>query len=489
MKRLLAAVLAVITIATLLPFSASAAGEMKLTAKNVSASAAAGETVKVPVSFENNPGYGYGYIPVSWNQTALKLTDVEYTDLAPKQASAAPFDTEGYYKVSFGDMMTLDPYRGDGTAFTLVFTVQQSAAAGDYDVKLQEPEVYDVDINPIKATSTSAKVTLKNGAKPAQSSKSDNKTDRQSSSAKSNNQSKASQSGGQSSAGSKAAPVGMKLSIAASSAYADNKSGTTVKVPVRFIENPGYSYGFVTVKWDKNALTLKDVAYTALASQPSNSAKPENTGAYKLGFGVMNASENVTGTGTAFTLEFEVTAAAQSKAYDISFENAEVYDKDINTVKTALSGAKVDLTGAAHTHKLKKVDRTVPTCTSEGVEAYYICEDCGKLFADEKGEKEIEKPVTKPAIGHKLKKIDGEDYYVCEYCGKSFADEKGEKPLDDPTPTTAAAKAAKGGSGQGNWLWLIVPVLLAAVVAAGTILYKKNRQKVSQTEETGTDGE
>lgn len=489
-KRILAAALAVITIASLLPFSVSAAGEMKLAAKSVTASASESSTVEVPVSFSGNPGYGYGYISVSWNQTAMKLTDVKYTDLAPKQASAAPLDTEGYYKVSFGDMLTLDPFRGDGTAFTLVFSVQKGAAAGDYEVKLHEPEIYDVDINPIKATASNAKVTLKNDGKPAQKEKTTQakKSEQQSSKAKTDKQSSSSQGSGQASSGSKAAPVGMKLSLSVYSAYAEKKTGETVSVPVRFLENPGYSYGFVTVKWDKSALKLNDIAYTAIAPSQSKSLKPENSGEYKIGFGVFNGSENFTGTGTAFTLNFEVTDAAQAKVYEVSFKNAEVYDKDLQAVKTELSGAKVDLSGKKHAHKLKKVNRTVPTCTSYGVDAYYICEDCGKLFADEKGEKEIDKPVTKPALGHKLKKIDGEDYYVCEYCGKKFEDEKAEKPLDEPAQTATSSKA-QSKSNPGSFLWFIAPVLVAAVLCAGVVIVKKRGKKTAQEPESDTDGE
>ncbi|MEE0958228.1 MAG: hypothetical protein UH734_09160, partial [Ruminococcus sp.] len=138
-------------------------GDFIIDAQEVTAAPVAGTTVKVPVEFTKNPGYGYGYVRVNWDKDALVLTDIEYNNaLAPKQASAAPIDNDGTYKVSFGDMMSMIPFEGTGTAFNLVFTVSDTATAADYAITLSEDEVYDCEINTIKSAVIDGKVTLAN---------------------------------------------------------------------------------------------------------------------------------------------------------------------------------------------------------------------------------------------------------------------------------------------------------------------------------------
>ena len=53
-------------------------------------------------------------------------------------------------------------------------------------------------------------------------------------------------------------------------------------------------------------------------------------------------------------------------------------------------------------HDLKKAESTAPTCTEPGTEACWICrrENCGKLFSDDQGRNEIEKPAVIPALNH-----------------------------------------------------------------------------------------
>ena len=140
-----------------------------IVADNVNADLKAGETVKVPVSFVNNPadGYEYGYVRVNWNKDALELTSIEYNDaLAPAQASAAPIENTGSYKVSFGNQTALETFKGDGEAFKLVFKITDAAVATNYALTLSEQEVYDFDINEIPADVVNGSVTLGVPAEP-----------------------------------------------------------------------------------------------------------------------------------------------------------------------------------------------------------------------------------------------------------------------------------------------------------------------------------
>lgn len=56
--------------------------------------------------------------------------------------------------------------------------------------------------------------------------------------------------------------------------------------------------------------------------------------------------------------------------------------------------------GPAVVHNLIAHAKAEPTCTAAGTEAYWECSDCGKLFSDAEGKKEISAPVVIPALGH-----------------------------------------------------------------------------------------
>ena len=53
-----------------------------------------------------------------------------------------------------------------------------------------------------------------------------------------------------------------------------------------------------------------------------------------------------------------------------------------------------------HDHELVKTEEVKASCEKDGTEAYWTCSICGRLFSDEKGSKEIEKPVKISASGH-----------------------------------------------------------------------------------------
>ncbi|MBO5328084.1 MAG: hypothetical protein J6B04_02790 [Clostridia bacterium] len=51
-------------------------------------------------------------------------------------------------------------------------------------------------------------------------------------------------------------------------------------------------------------------------------------------------------------------------------------------------------------HHLTKVKKENATCTENGTEAYYVCDDCKKMFSDSLATKEISAPVVITATGH-----------------------------------------------------------------------------------------
>ena len=85
----------------------------------------------------------------------------------------------------------------------------------------------------------------------------------------------------------------------------------------------------------------------------------------------------------------------------------------------------------SHT-SLTMVEGVDASCTSQGVEEYYIC-SCGVMFSDGEGRNALDEPVTIPTLPHSAhvhferveptcEKDGCEEYYRC-ICGRVFADE------------------------------------------------------------------
>lgn len=100
---------------------------------------------------------------------------------------------------------------------------------------------------------------------------------------------------------------------------------------------------------------------------------------------------------------------------------------------------KEDLIIKAH-HMIETISSSQETCTEDGYYTYYHCTVCGKNFADEDGENEIDlEDVTIPKTGHNLHFHAAKEatcteggnnaYYLCEKCHKYYSDENGEHEL------------------------------------------------------------
>ena len=99
---------------------------------------------------------------------------------------------------------------------------------------------------------------------------------------------------------------------------------------------------------------------------------------------------------------------------------------------------------APHVHDLNKVDGKDATCTENGNKEYYICNECGLMFADAEASYEIKPESVVIAKGHRYKSQaeKGATYYEegvkahysCEKCSKLFV-----KSGEEYTETTADA--------------------------------------------------
>lgn len=177
-----------------------------------------------------------------------------------------------------------------------------------------------------------------------------------------------------------------------------------------------------------------------------------------------------------------------------------------------------------HVHAtLKKIEKVEATCTTDGKEAYYICETCGKYFEDEAGKVEIENldeygniPATDHEAGTAWKSDGISHWKECTECGgklneaahtfewvtdkEATAAEAGSKheectvcgykkaaveipaagtPSDTDTPSgddqTGDAASPETGDDSNIALWIEV-MLAAGAALTGTVLYSRKRK-------------
>lgn len=127
---------------------------------------------------------------------------------------------------------------------------------------------------------------------------------------------------------------------------------------------------------------------------------------------------------------------AGNSAYWVSKTSGKFYKDALGKTEIAENSWIIDPLGHLMTH----VDAKEAKCTTAGNIEYYKCTRCGKCFKDQAGSAEISaESVTVPATGHKLVKTEAKTetctengnsaYWTCSQCGKFFADSKGEQEI------------------------------------------------------------
>ena len=81
----------------------------------------------------------------------------------------------------------------------------------------------------------------------------------------------------------------------------------------------------------------------------------------------------------------------------------------------ALVSCKID------SHQLTKIDAKAATCETAGVEEYYTCSHCDKLFADAEGKTEIDAPKEIKALGHSFTGYESNNNATCTADGTKTA--------------------------------------------------------------------
>ncbi len=105
---------------------------------------------------------------------------------------------------------------------------------------------------------------------------------------------------------------------------------------------------------------------------------------------------------------------------------------------------------ATHEHTLTRVAAQKSYCEVQGNIEYWVCEECGKYFADAAATQEISLEDTVLPYSHQVEyheavaadgvfSCDGIAYYTCTACGRYFADEAATQEITDAeifTPKT-----------------------------------------------------
>lgn len=104
---------------------------------------------------------------------------------------------------------------------------------------------------------------------------------------------------------------------------------------------------------------------------------------------------------TKATIQTQVPGYYGSDGNVADAEKAEVTEVTVNDKVTA--NPENHFTVACKHVNMKEIVEKEATCTEDGQEAYWTCEDCEGMFADAEGKTPIEKPVVIAAKGHSFK--------------------------------------------------------------------------------------
>ncbi len=97
-------------------------------------------------------------------------------------------------------------------------------------------------------------------------------------------------------------------------------------------------------------------------------------------------------------------------------------------------------------HSMTSFEEHPASCTENGNIAYYVCENCGRVFADPEGYTELTyDSVVIPAAGHTMEYYEAQPatcvdagwnaFYYCTVCQQYFSDAEGYNPIDQAANT------------------------------------------------------
>ena len=406
-KQILAIVMVVMLIVSAIPMAVSAATTaITFAAENVTADLADGATVKVPVNITENTGYVNAIMTFGWDNTALELTDIEYTNLAPKNAASSAIANTGSQTVNVNDQNKTENTLGTGLAFTLVFKVTSSATAGNYDISVSNASasLNDDPFEIEQVTATGSTVTLKGEEVCTHSNMETIKAVAATCTEKGNNE-------------YFYCPDCKKY-------FKDSEGKTETTFDAETIPAKGHTPGAAVKENEVKPGCVTEGSYDEVVYCTVCKAE------------ISRDKKTIAATGHDWG-EWVVTKEATETEKGSKTRTCK---NDPSHTET------VDIPVLTHVHTLTVVEGKPATCTEDGVKTYYKCESCGKMFEDATANVEItsEADLVIPKTGHTPSDwiIDkeataaekGHRHKVCTVCNETVA----EEDYEYVEPTTAA---------------------------------------------------
>ena len=355
-KRVLAVVISILILVSLVSVVANAAdGTLVLEVKNVEVDREVGVTVTVPVELTSNPGYGYGDFSVTWDKSALTLTDITYESIMPVRQPAPPIENNGYFGVGVGDVMAAENYTGTGTAFTLSFKITENATENSYEIGIEIDSFNDVDMEEIDAQAVSGAFSFK-GA-PVHTHTMEEIPYKASTCKEVGNNAYYHCTG-----------CGKYFKDADGETETSVEAETLDKLAHSFVENP-------VAKYLKSQATC-----TAQAVYYKSCENCEEKSDETFTYGEKAAHEYS-----------KVWKYDENKHWHECINCGDKKDEaDHSLIKDENGSDVCDICSYKkdHVHQLTLVEGTPATCTEDGKKLYYVCE-CGKRFLDATGNREV----------------------------------------------------------------------------------------------------
>lgn len=156
MKRLISGLIVLVMLCAFVTVPTAAAGNGSLSMS--SASGYRGDTVTLSVYLNSNPGLVTMTIRVSYDTSALQLTNVSNSGLLVGAQLNTSYGSP--YTISWVDGATTVNNMATGTIATFTFKILDTAVIGSSTVSLQFIDSYDTDYNENSFSASSAKVTV-----------------------------------------------------------------------------------------------------------------------------------------------------------------------------------------------------------------------------------------------------------------------------------------------------------------------------------------
>ena len=318
-----------------------------------------GETVTLPVTITNNPGFSAMIVKLNYNPDDLTFVSTTLTQGLPGQFSAT---ANGWSWVTSPD------FTADGVYATITFTVNDNATFGDHPVSISARlgDISNYDEDDVIFTMVDGNVNV---------------------------------------------PDTSAVTPTMTVGSVSGALGETVTLPVSIADNPGFNTFVLDVNYDKDNLTFTGAALVqGISGQLSSSNKD------KISW--INGSD-YTGNGNFMTISFVINSDASEGTtfpVSLSYTSGNLSNYDESDVDIDMVAGSV--TVLQHVHAYGSVV-TEPTCTANGYTTY-TCSICGDTFVDDTvpalGHSYVD-VVTEPTCEEA-----GYTTHTCSRCGNIIVD-------------------------------------------------------------------